>query len=527
MEAAAASLVLNARAAKNECMNESVPKARPGMLLRGGAARVALVVVVVLVALRLVLAATLPLAADEAYYWLWSKHLAGGYYDHPPMVALVVRAGTLLAGDTAFGVRFISVLLALPMTWAVYRAGEILYDREVAATAAIFLNLTLLVAIGTLIVTPDAPSMIASAFVLLFLVKVLETGDGAWWLAVGAAVGVALLSKYTALFFGLSILLWLALVPSLRRWLLTPWPYLGGLVALVVFSPVLAWNAEHHWVSLIKQLGRARGDEFTLRYVIEVIPVQIGLATPPIFVLGAAGLIAMASGQGGSRPARVLLGTMVWPLFVYFHWHGLHARVEGNWLGPVYPAFAIVAAAAVHAIPWRGIMRPTVDISHRLALPVGVLLFALAGLQAAFGLFPLHRDPTARLLAVGWRELATDIEATRVRLGARCLIVSNYGLASWLSFYLPGTPVVQFNERMRWVNMPEPPRNLFADKVLFVGDANIDPTETLRRIYARVAPEGRVSRQRGEVIETYRLDLAEGLKGDPLDRSPPPELTSR
>src|SRR5215475_4448646 len=127
------------------------------------------IVVLALLVLRLLAAAWTPLTFDEAYYWLWSKHLAGGYYDHPPMVALVIRAGTLLAGDTAFGVRLISVLFALPMTWAVYRAAEILYDREVAATAAIFLNLTLLVAIGTFIVTPDAPLMIASAFVLLFL----------------------------------------------------------------------------------------------------------------------------------------------------------------------------------------------------------------------------------------------------------------------------------------------------------------------------------------------------------------------
>ena len=59
--------------------------------------------------------------ADEAYYWMWSKHLAGGYYDHPPMVAFVIRLGTLIAGDTELGVRLVSILLALPMSWAVYR----------------------------------------------------------------------------------------------------------------------------------------------------------------------------------------------------------------------------------------------------------------------------------------------------------------------------------------------------------------------------------------------------------------------
>ncbi|HTO65264.1 MAG TPA: glycosyl transferase, partial [Bradyrhizobium sp.] len=64
-------------------------------------------IVLALVALRLIAAAVTPLTFDEAYYWMWSKHLAGGYYDHPPMVALVIRLGTMLAGDTELGVRLV------------------------------------------------------------------------------------------------------------------------------------------------------------------------------------------------------------------------------------------------------------------------------------------------------------------------------------------------------------------------------------------------------------------------------------
>src|SRR6202790_4021672 len=158
--------------------------------------------VLALVLLRLLAAAYTPLSFDEAYYWMWSKHLAGGYYDHPPGVAVVIRLGTMIAGDTEFGVRLVSILLALPMSWAVYRAASILFGgMRLAATAAILLNVTLMAAVGTLIVTPDAPLLVASSFVVFYLAKVLETGRGAWWLAVGAAVGFALLSKYTALLF--------------------------------------------------------------------------------------------------------------------------------------------------------------------------------------------------------------------------------------------------------------------------------------------------------------------------------------
>src|SRR3954467_9721762 len=90
-------------------------------------------VILALVALRLVAAAFTPITFDEAYYWMWSKDLAGGYYDHPPMVAIVIRLGTMIAGNTEFGVRLISILLALPMSWAVYQSAVVLFGgRRVA-----------------------------------------------------------------------------------------------------------------------------------------------------------------------------------------------------------------------------------------------------------------------------------------------------------------------------------------------------------------------------------------------------------
>src|ERR1700682_4263208 len=221
------------------------------------------VTILALVVLRLVAAAWTPLTFDDAYYWMWSKHLAGGYYDHPPGVAVVIRLGTMVAGDTELGVRLVSILLGLPMGWAGDRTAAILFgDMRVAAPATILLNVTLMAAVGTLIVTPDSPLLVASSFVLFFLAKVLETGRGAWWLAVGPAVGAALLSKYTALLFGPAILIWLVSVPGLRRWLISPWPYLGGIVALAIFSPVILWNADHEWVSFLKQIGRARIADF-------------------------------------------------------------------------------------------------------------------------------------------------------------------------------------------------------------------------------------------------------------------------
>jgi Dolichyl-phosphate-mannose-protein mannosyltransferase len=486
------------------------------------------VTVLALVALRLVAAACTPLTFDEAYYWMWSKHLAGGYYDHPPGVAWVIRSGTMIAGDTELGVRLVSILLALPMSWAVYRTATILFGgRRVAPTATILLNVTLMAAVGTMIVTPDAPLLVASSFVLFYLAKVLETGRGAWWLAVGAAVGAALLSKYTALFFGPAILIWLVSVPKLRRWLISPWPYLGGLVSLALFSPVILWNADHHWVSFIKQIGRARIEDFRPTFIGELIPTQIAFATPLVFILGVMGLYALLRRRDGASAARMLINTTFWTIVAYFIWHSLHARVEANWFGPVYPAFAIAAAVAANLTAWDARQQRVVDFCLRWASPVGILMFALLIVQANAGVLTgYRRDATVRSVGVGWRELAGEIEAVRARVGATCVLAPDYGTTSWLAFYLPaGTCVVQPTQRIRWVNMPEPDPALLAGKLLYVDEVRPGGHPYLNENFARVERVAELRRMRGPLtIETYGLDLLENPKGAVLDNSAAPEL---
>ncbi|CCD86996.1 conserved membrane protein of unknown function [Bradyrhizobium sp. ORS 285] len=481
-----------------------------------------------LVVLRLIAAAVTPITFDEAYYWMWSKHLAGGYYDHPPMVAVVIRLGTLIGGDSEFGVRCVSILLGLPMSYAVYRTAEILFgSARGAATAALLLNVTLMAAVGTLIVTPDAPLLVASSFVLFFCAKVLETGRGVWWLAVGAAVGAALLSKYTALFFGAAILIWLVAVPKMRPWLASLWPYLGGVVAFAIFSPVILWNAEHQWVSLIKQLGRARVEEVRPVYIAEIIPTQFAFATPLVFILGVMGLYGLARRRAGSAAARVLIEAMVWVIVAYFVWHSLHARVEANWFAPVYPAFVVAAAAAARLVAWGPREQRTAAFCLRWALPAGVVMFVALIVQANTGLLSGYkRDATVRSVGVGWRPLAAEIEAARVRAGAACVLAMDYGTTAWLSFYLPpGTCVLQPIQRIRWVNFPEPDPAKLAGTQLLVDEAQIASRFYVTSTFGRVEKIGEAPRMRGPLtIETYAFTTLSQPKGEVLDRTPPPEL---
>ncbi|MFN4934203.1 glycosyltransferase family 39 protein [Bradyrhizobium sp.] len=481
-----------------------------------------------LVVLRLIAAAVTPITFDEAYYWMWSKHLAGGYYDHPPMVAWVIRLGTLLAGDRELGVRLVSVLLGLPMTYAVYRSAEILFGSvRAAATAALLLNVTLMAAVGTLIVTPDAPLLVASSFVLFFCAKVLETGRGVWWLAVGAAVGAALLSKYTAMFFGAAILIWLVAVPKLRPWLASPWPYLGGLLAFAIFSPVILWNADHQWVSFIKQLGRARIEDFRPVYIAELIPTQFAFATPLVFILGVMGLYGLARRRAGEAPARVLVEAMVWLIVAYFCWHSLHARVEANWFAPIYPAFVVAAAAPPPLVVWHPRQQRPGAFCLRWAAPASIVMFVALIVQANTGwLSGYRRDATVRSVGVGWQPLAAAVEDARKRAGASCVLAMDYGTTAWLSFYLPkGTCVLQPIQRIRWVNFPEPDPRQLSGTQLFVDEAQIGLRFYVTETFAAIAKIGEAERRRGPLtIETYAFYAVSRPQREVLDRTPPPEL---
>jgi 4-amino-4-deoxy-L-arabinose transferase-like glycosyltransferase len=367
--------------------------------------------------------------------------------------------------------------------------------------------------------------MVASAFVLYFLAKVMETGRGAWWLGVGVAVGCGLLSKYTALFFGAEILLWLLLVKEQRRWLPSPWPYLGGIVAFAVFSPVILWNADHQWVSFIKQLGRARVEELTLKYLGEMLPTQFAFATPSVFILGVLGLYALARRRAANATAAALINISIWMLFLYFVWHSLHSRVEANWLGPLYPAFAIAAAFAAWDAHWSVRTQSLVTASRNWALPISVLLFVVLIVQTNTGLFTgFRRDATVRSVGVGWPQLAQEIEAIRVAQNASCVLAADYGTTSWLMFYLPkGTCVAQFQQRYRWTFMNEPHADLLRGRALLIGPEGASPA--YRASFARVEKLTVLARKRSGVpLENYQVDVLDGAKGEVLDRALPPEL---
>lgn len=482
--------------------------------------RAVIAMILASVVVRLVCAAWIPLAGDELLYLRYSQHLAPGYIDHPGVNATLIRLGTTVFSATPFGVRVLAVLLGLPASWAVWRAATLLFQNERAgATAALFFNLTVTMTMGSLLATSDSSVVVTSAFLLFFLAKLDQTERGAWWLAIGAAFGLGMFSKYTTLFFAASMLIWLIAVPAQRRWFLNPWPYLGGLLALAVFEPVLWWNAEHHWASVAYQASRGAGRALSLRYVFELIGAQLGLATPPIFFLACVGL-----GYGlrtHRSSAVVLLAALILTPLGYFCWHALRERVQGNWPECVYPALACVAAYAVHSFETRdGVLARSVRVARLSAAPFGIALALLIYTQAIFGWVPIGRhDPTSRVLGWGWPEMAVAMDEARAQSGARVFLTTDYSVASALAHYLPShTPVEQVNDRIRWVAEPAPQADLFRGAMIYACKQPCAYAPQLSHRFGSVAFLGAYPRVRnGAVVERYELWRVAAPKRSVLD----------
>jgi 4-amino-4-deoxy-L-arabinose transferase-like glycosyltransferase len=404
------------------------------------------------------------------------------------------------------------LILLIGATWAVWRSGALLLRSETGgATAAVFFNVTLMSGTVGLAATPDSPAMAAAAFFVFALAQVAETERPAWWLAAGAAAGFALLSKYTAPFLGAGALLWLCVSPRERRWLRSPWPYLGAALALVMFAPVIVWNATHGWISFAWQFGRVVTRSFSLRYLGDFVAGQVGLATPFILVLGLAGVIGIVATEARRRAPILLTAALLAPATAYFLWHSLHARVQGNWPSFLYPAFCIAAA-------WPGQMAGPgarlVRFSRAAAVPTAVLVTFVVYVHVFRPLVSLSGslDPVARILAVGYGPIVEEVDALRRQTGAKGIVTTNYAQTAWLAFYMPShPPVVQLTERDRWHQAPAP--DLTAGPVLYVTESWRDLQEMVAERFARITLLARISRLRGDaVVEDYLVYRADGAR---------------
>lgn len=433
--------------------------------------RLCIALIAVLLILRAVMAALLPLSADEAYYWLWSLRPSWGYLDHPPMIAWLIRCGTALFGATPFGVRFAGLVLSVPATWFVWRAAAMMVrDERQANLAALFFNLTLMASVELLAATPDMPSVVTAAAMVWALAGIRCRDDGRYWLIFGVAAGLGLLSKYSALFLGAGTLIWLLLDPRGRRWLATPWPWFSAAVALAIFAPHLWWQSLHGWQTFQFQFSRVTSGHVTGRFIGEFLGAQFGLATPVIFVLMALGLWRASRREDEG----FVLAVLVWTGVVYFLEHALHDRVQGNWPAFLYPALAILAAQASRR--WKRLAAAAVPVA-------AILLFAVYA-QAQFRVIPLKKDPLARVLGRDFAPVG-EVAAALVKAHlADAVLTTDYETTAWLRFNQPTVPVMQVNETRRYADAPSAPLRLLRGHLVYLAELKRDQHPLVQQQFA-------------------------------------------
>ena len=396
--------------------------------------------------IRLIVAARAPLSSDEAYYWVWSKSLQGGYLDHPPMVALWIRVGTAICGDIPIGVRLLGPLAAIAGSLLLARAARDLWpgNPRAGVVAALLLNATLILNAGAVVMTPDTPLLFFWTFAIAAIARLIRTGNGAWWLAAGLAGGLAFDSKYTAILLAAALAAWVILVPQARRWLARWEFWAAAALALLITAPVLLWNADHGWVSFLKQGGRAGAWQPTkaIRFLGELIGGQIGLATPGIFLIGCAGIWVACRRALHRSPEWTLLAAITILPAAVFAEHALGGRVQANWPAVIAPG-AVLAAAGAGIRFWRP------------ACALGWAIAAVVFVQAGFAPFVLPRALDFTLIRLaGWPEVAGAVFVAASTQHADFVIADEYGLASQLAFRLR-QPVVAAEPRWALFSFPE------------------------------------------------------------------------
>jgi 4-amino-4-deoxy-L-arabinose transferase-like glycosyltransferase len=485
--------------------------------------------IVALTALRVTYASLIDLRTDEAYYWTWSKENVLCFLDHPPMIAWFIRFGTAIFGDTNLGVRFAGILAMLVTQLLLADIVRcVTHDVRAIVLAVLMPEAALYYGLLMAKVAPDVALIPFAIAMVWALVRLEESGDPRWWLAAGVFGGLAMLSKFTAVMLIPAVLSFMLVPDWRRRWLLSPYPWLAALIAVVVFLPVLIWNAQHDWASFRFQLVRATAThELSLRTVADFVGLQLGLVGFILLPVALSG-VALTAWRGYIRgnAVAVLLSTAVIVPFAYFFWKSLSLRVGDTWPMFMWPAGFAAAAINIAMMPREGWaawkIRSTISWAN-VAIVSGIIMVVVVFLYYVVSPWNFigKTDPIGG--EAGYEQVADRAQAELQKIGATWIATTDYRTYAMLRWYFNGrVPVIQINERGRFLDFRDPGMaSIRGHTGLYVGR---EPDNTNPLWFPSTAirqPLERVDRSwRGIVMDTYAL---EKMTGWTPELSPPPD----
>jgi hypothetical protein len=376
--------------------------------------RMVLAIILIGTIIRLVFSASVGLGSDESYTVANARTLALSYVDYPPLHAWLVGAWSWLWGsESPLIVRLPFIALFAGSTWMMFRLTALLFGARAGAWAALLLNLSPVFTLPHASwVLPDGPLiffMLSGAFAVARLLFENERPSSAMagWIWAGTLAGFAILSKYHGIFLLAGVFVFLVSWPPGRRVLAAPGPWLGATAALVVFVPVLIWNANHDWVGLFFQTQRLKHAPLEFGRVFTSLGAQAGYLAPWIFVPLAYVWVASLV-RGPSQPQRWFLAMLASGPIIGFTLANIMAPGLPHWSMPgwlfVFPILGAEAARVAKAHPK---LMSSAVVAAAAALMAVIVLF---GTNARTGWLVndlparyLHADPTTDLL--DWNEL--------------------------------------------------------------------------------------------------------------------------
>ena len=476
---------------------------------------------------RLIYIRLLPIVPQEAYYWSYAKHLALSYFDHPPMTAWTIALFTAIGGDTPFFIRIGTVIYTTAMLSVLFATTRILFGSDrLALAVGVLCMCTVFIPLTATLATPDPPLLFFWSLLLLAMARLLRTGQARWWYFAGAALGLGMLSKYSAALVVPGIFVWIASDGDRRRWLLTPHPYLALAVGLVLFSPVILWNARNEWASFAFQSSRRLGEMGAFRplYFFELLGSQAALLTPYALLVVLAGWGWTGTHWLRTRDER--FGLLFWlaaPTYAVFTAVSFRSLVKMNWMAPAHIS-SLIAAAAWLTHSTGGIAAQCRKWA-KPGLALALLLLLVAHILPLARIVPLDRADTWS----GWPELTRKVLEMKTEMGPGAFVFSDeYKISSEISFHsLPHEETCMSEilggnglQYRFWTK----PRERIGRDAIFATD-NRDVNNTLARLksyFADARPEPPLEiAYGGRTFRTFYLYRCYGYLGVGVPRNSP------
>ncbi len=313
---------------------------------------------------------------DEAYYWVWSKNLQLSYFDHPPMIAYFIKLTTLFS-NSVFCIRLVSVICASITAIFIYKSAKFAFGQT-AGNIAMVLALAWPILEGTFFVTTiDSPFLMFWSITIYCLQRGLVFNQTKFIYLGGVTLGLALLSKYIAVLILPGILIYLLLSQRERIRLLQKDVYLALALAIVVFSPVIIWNAQHDWISFTFQFSHGISEKkvFNFNALLDYIGGFLGAANP--FISIPLLVFAYKKRRQILHDDRYLFLLSIFAIVgMFFAYGALYKRQEANWAAPAWITGIIFVAGCL--------AETNIKWVHRVAIGLILFLFPIIKMPEVF-----------------------------------------------------------------------------------------------------------------------------------------------